>query len=54
MNLAARLEGLTGKLGKALVVSEALAAHTSRPLEDVGAFELKGVPGTQRVFAPRG
>ncbi|HEX7603827.1 MAG TPA: adenylate/guanylate cyclase domain-containing protein [Polyangiaceae bacterium] len=54
VNLAARLEGLTGKLGKALVVSEALAAHTSRALEEVGSFELKGVPGKQRVFAPRG
>lgn len=54
VNLAARLEGLTGKLGKALVVSEALAAHTSRPLDEVGSFELKGVPGEQRVFAPRG
>lgn len=54
VNLAARLEGLTGKLGRALVVSEALAAHATRPLEEVGAFELKGVPGAQRVFAPRG
>ena len=53
VNLAARLEGLTGKLGKALLVSQQLAAHTTRPLEEVGSFELKGVPGMQRVFAPR-
>jgi len=52
VNLAARLEGLTGKLGRPLLLSEALAAHATRPLDELGAFELKGVPGKQRVYAP--
>ena len=41
-----------GKLGRPLVLSNAMAAFTTRPLEEVGSFELKGVPGQQRVFAP--
>jgi adenylate cyclase len=51
VNLAARLEGLTGKLGRPVVVSEELARHASRPLADLGTFELKGVREPQRVFA---
>lgn len=53
VNTAARLEGVASKAGRALVVSELLSKHVTRPLEEVGAFELKGVPGTQRVFAPK-
>lgn len=54
VNLAARLEGLTGKLDRPLVVSEAFASHvTSRPLESLGSFALKGVRGEQQVLAPR-
>jgi adenylate cyclase len=52
VNLAARIEGLTSKLGRALLVSAELAAHAPSPLVDLGAFELKGVSGPQRVFAP--
>lgn len=51
VNLAARLEGLTGKLGKRLVTSEAFATHVGG-LEPVGEFELKGIVGLQRLFAP--
>jgi len=53
INLAARLEGLTARLGRSMVVSEAFAAHVlaSGRLAELGAFELKGVPGLQRVFA---
>ncbi len=53
VNLASRLEGLTGKLGHRMVLSAELAAHASIPLDDLGAFELKGVATPQRVFAPR-
>ena len=53
VNLAARLEGLTSKLGKALVVSDELAHLTTRATEDLGAFDLKGVPAPARVFAPK-
>lgn len=52
VNLAARLEGLTGKLGRPIVVSEELAGVVTRPLDELGAFDLKGVPGAQRVYAP--
>jgi adenylate cyclase len=52
INITARLEGLTGKLGRFLVVSQDLAKHATRALEDVGTFELKGVPEPQRVFSP--
>lgn len=53
VNLAARLEGLTSKLGRRLVLSGLLAPYAGIPLEDLGEFELKGVPEKQRVFAPR-
>ena len=52
VNIAARLEGLTSKLGRLQVVSAEFAQHATRPLVDLGEFVLKGVAGTQRVFAP--
>ena len=52
VNLAARLEGLTGKLGHDIVVSEAFAALTSRPMKDAGRHALKGITEPQRVFVP--
>lgn len=53
VNLAARLEGLTGKLDQRLVVSAEFARLCSRPMETLGRFALKGVPGEQEAFAPR-
>ncbi len=53
VNVAARLEALTGKLDRPVVFSEEFAGHTTRASESVGAFELKGVPAPQTVFAPR-
>ena len=53
VNLTARLEGLTSKLGKSLVVSDELAHLTTRATEELGTFELKGVPAPARVHAPR-
>jgi len=52
VNLAARLEGLTGKLTHPWVASAEFARLTTRPMKEVGAFELKGVAGSQTVFAP--
>lgn len=54
VNVAARLEGLTARIGRPLVVSAEFAAHTpaERPLEPLGAYELKGVHGPQQVFCP--
>ncbi|MEO7111517.1 MAG: adenylate/guanylate cyclase domain-containing protein [Polyangiaceae bacterium] len=51
VNIAARLEALTGKIGKRLVLSEDFAKHVDRPLENLGAFDLKGVPAPQQVYA---
>lgn len=53
VNVAARLEGLTSRLGKKLVFSEELARLSKRPTDDLGTFELKGVPEPTRVFALR-
>jgi adenylate cyclase len=50
VNMAARLEGLTGKLGRPIVVSEAVAQHAR--VESLGAFELKGIREPVPVFAP--
>lgn len=53
VNLAARLEGLTGKLGRPIVLSAAFAAKTTHPTEVLGTFELKGVDSASSVFAPK-
>lgn len=50
VNLASRIEGLTGKLDKRVLLSEELAKSTSLPTRAVGRFELKGVSGSQEVF----
>jgi adenylate cyclase len=54
VNVAARLEGVTSKLGRRLVVSGEVAEHVKRPLDSLGSLELKGVSGPQPVFAPKG
>jgi adenylate cyclase len=53
VNLAARLEALTSKLGRPLVVSAALADKSGIAMESLGTFELKGVAEPAEVFAPR-
>ncbi len=52
VNLAARLESLTGQLKRDIVVSSAFAAHTNYPTESIGSFALKGVTNPEIVFAP--
>jgi adenylate cyclase len=52
VNLAARIEGLTGRLGKRLLVSDAFARASATPLRTVGTFELKGVAGAATVHEP--
>ncbi len=53
VNLSARLEGLTGKLSRPIVISEELAKSVKSPLDDLGEFDLKGVGKPVRVFAPK-
>ena len=53
VNLAARLEGIASKAGRSVVLSDAFAKLTSRPLDELGRFELKGVSEPQLAFSPR-
>ncbi len=50
VNLASRIEGLTGKLGRPMLMSGAFAAALERATHEVGAFEVKGVTEPQPVF----
>lgn len=52
VNVAARLEALASKLSKPIVLSEELAKLVSRPVTELGSFELKGVDTPQKAFAP--
>lgn len=50
VNLASRHEGLTGKLGKNVLLSEELAKLLHVPTREAGEFELKGVSQKQKVY----
>jgi class 3 adenylate cyclase len=50
VNLVSRLEGLCKPLGKAVLVSGALAAETDTPLIALGMHELRGVASPCAVF----
>jgi adenylate cyclase len=50
VNLAARLEKLTGKLGRSVAVSSDFAALCARPLTRLGEFELPGFSSVQTVY----
>ena len=50
VNLASRIEGLTGKLGKDVLLSEEVARALKRPTRVVGSFELKGFSVPHTVY----
>ena len=50
VNLVSRLEGLCKPLGKAVLISGALAAETETPLIPLGRHELRGIVGPCAVF----
>jgi adenylate cyclase len=50
VNLAARIEKLTGTLGRTVLVSQDFARHCGHPLTSVGAFQLAGFSAPQSVF----
>jgi adenylate cyclase len=50
VNLASRIESLGGKLGRRTLASKELATLSGAAFTQVGAFELKGIPGEQAVF----
>jgi adenylate cyclase len=51
VNLASRLEGLTARVDRPVVMSAAFAALTRHPVVAVGTFELKGVAAPETVYA---
>jgi len=53
VNLAARIETVTSKLGRPLVVSQEFAETSGRSFEALGSFELKGIARPTPVLAPR-
>lgn len=54
VNMAARLESVTAKVGRPIVCSETFARLTTRPTEDLGHFELKGLAEPVEIYAPVG
>jgi adenylate cyclase len=50
VNLVSRLEGLCRPLGKTILVSGALAAHTQTPLVALGTHVLRGIAAPCAVF----
>jgi adenylate cyclase len=50
VNLASRLEGLCGALGRRVLVSERVRRHLPEHLDMLGTYELKGVPGAVPVY----
>ena len=50
VNLVSRLEGLCRPLGKAILISGALAAETDMPLLPLGTHELRGIASPCAVY----
>jgi adenylate cyclase len=50
VNLAARIEKLTGKLGRTILASDEFARHCPSDFAAVGEFSLPGFGATQTVF----
>lgn len=50
VNFASRLESLTGRLGRRLLISEDVASLLGPSVRLLGAFELRGVEGEQNVY----
>ncbi len=53
VNLAARLERLTGGLGRTMLASPEFANHASDDWIDIGEFAVAGFAKPQRVFGLR-
>ena len=51
VNKTARIEALTKEAGVPLLMSREFAARIARPLRSIGSFDLRGVAGTQELFA---
>lgn len=53
VNVAARLEDLTSRLNRDLLVTEDFAKASGRDMDLVGEYEVKGVTGMMKVYAPQ-
>ncbi len=51
VNLAARIEALTGETGHSILTSSEFARHCGRRLLSVGEFALRGFSAAQSIFA---
>ena len=52
INLTARMEPLTRDLGRPIIISAAFADACTSPIEEIGAFTLRGFDGHTEVFVP--
>jgi adenylate cyclase len=52
VNQAARLEKLSGELGRSIVTSASFAASAPQSLESLGFHQLRGVPEPLELFSP--
>jgi adenylate cyclase len=50
VNLASRLEGLCGRLGRQTVTSASFARHADSGLASLGSFDLKGIGAPEEAF----
>lgn len=50
VNLAARLEGLAGEIGRTILASGEFAGPCGQRLVPVGEFSLRGIGAVQEVF----
>ncbi|MNC94309.1 hypothetical protein D3C83_111280 [compost metagenome] len=51
VNKTARIQAITKEAGVPLLMSQEFAARLQRPLRSAGRFDLRGVAGTQELFA---
>lgn len=53
VNEASRVEALQKKLGRSILITEAVARHLDTPLDHLGEHELRGVSLPVAVYSPR-
>jgi adenylate cyclase len=54
VNAASRVEALSKSLGRAILITETVAARLDRPLDDLGRHDLRGVVAPVAIFSPKG
>ena len=54
VNLAVRLEGLTSRLGRRLLFSEAISSLLGEETRFIGSYSLRGMSEPARVYEPEG